>query len=226
MKQKQKSIDAALCAMPEGGGDVNQATWDVDQNSLDAATAICALPESMHPTQHKAKIQCIIAQAYLGCEHLREPSPPWRERWYGSEPQRGWSIMQGRELIAHIGGDESMSQAVSDIVMKHNGDDKSDGAKRELTRPSSSAPVERREAVRQAVRKVVIAPMLEGQPRKSLADRIADAILSLPGSSRNEVREKLHTFVVEHYANQDLNHMDFRVEAYVIAAALEQSKEK
>jgi len=56
------------------------------------------------------------------------------------------------------------------------------------TRPSSSAPVEQREAVRQAVRNVVNAPMLEDQPRKSLADRIADAILSLPGSSRDEVR--------------------------------------
>jgi hypothetical protein len=37
---------------------------------------------------------------------------------------------------------------------------------------------------------------------------------------------KLHAFVVEHYANQDMNHMDFRVDAYVIAAALELTKEK
>jgi hypothetical protein len=45
-------------------------------------------------------------------------------------------------------------------------------------------------------------------------------------SERNSVLEKLHAFVVEHYANQDMNHMDFRVDAYVIASALEQSKEK
>jgi hypothetical protein len=44
-------------------------------------------------------------------------------------------------------------------------------------------------------------------------------------TERCALLEKLHAFVVEHYANQDMNHMDFRVDAYVIAAALEQSKE-
>lgn len=45
---------------------------------------------------------------------------PWIERWHGSHPQRGWSIVQGRDVVAYIGGDESMSDSVSAIVKAHN----------------------------------------------------------------------------------------------------------
>lgn len=116
------------------------------------------------------------------------------------------------------------------------------------TRPSSSAPVEQREAVARIIDPQAFKMWhdlyhhcIKNGDDEAFAKRCADsshkpdcdaaltkadAILSLPGSSRDEVLEKLHAFVVEHYANQDMNHMDFRVDAYVIAAALEQSKEK
>jgi hypothetical protein len=45
---------------------------------------------------------------------------PWIERWHGSHPQRGWSIVQGRDVVAYLGGDESMSDSVSAIVKAHN----------------------------------------------------------------------------------------------------------
>lgn len=45
---------------------------------------------------------------------------PWREQWFGFEPQRGWSIVEGRNVVAYIGGDETMSQAVTAIVAAHN----------------------------------------------------------------------------------------------------------
>lgn len=44
----------------------------------------------------------------------------WIERWHGSEPQRGFSIYAGRDLIAYVGGDEGMSEAISKIVAAHN----------------------------------------------------------------------------------------------------------
>ena len=45
---------------------------------------------------------------------------PWIELWHGSDPHRGWSIIQGRDLVAYLGGDEGMSDAVSAIVKAHN----------------------------------------------------------------------------------------------------------
>jgi hypothetical protein len=56
-----------------------------------------------------------------GHDHfIAHTAQEWRERWYGSDPERGWSILQGRDVVAYIGGDESMSDAVRAIVDAHN----------------------------------------------------------------------------------------------------------
>lgn len=44
----------------------------------------------------------------------------WTARWHGSNLERGWSIYAGRDCIAYIGGDEGMSEAISEIVAAHN----------------------------------------------------------------------------------------------------------
>jgi hypothetical protein len=47
-------------------------------------------------------------------------APVWTYRWYGSPTEKGWTILQGRETVAYIGGDESMGDAVHDLVEAHN----------------------------------------------------------------------------------------------------------
>lgn len=45
----------------------------------------------------------------------------WRERWYGSPPQQGSSIVTTRgALVAYIGGNEETHSAVSQVVAAHN----------------------------------------------------------------------------------------------------------
>lgn len=45
----------------------------------------------------------------------------WRERWYGSEPQRGSSIYDELgNLIAYLGGDEATHRLATQIVTAHN----------------------------------------------------------------------------------------------------------
>jgi hypothetical protein len=45
----------------------------------------------------------------------------WRERWYGSPPERGSSIVTVRgDLVAYVGGDQDTHDAVSQIVATHN----------------------------------------------------------------------------------------------------------
>ena len=44
----------------------------------------------------------------------------WIARWHGSNPERGWSIYAGRDCVAYLGGDESMSEAIGKIVADHN----------------------------------------------------------------------------------------------------------
>lgn len=45
----------------------------------------------------------------------------WIERWYGSDPYKGWAIMAGNEEIAVI-GDSLTAEQVRDIVSRHNQD--------------------------------------------------------------------------------------------------------
>lgn len=45
---------------------------------------------------------------------------PWTYRWHGSAPDKGWTILQGRETVVYIGGDESLSDAVHAICEAHN----------------------------------------------------------------------------------------------------------
>ncbi|MEH3121128.1 MAG: hypothetical protein PGN16_03970 [Sphingomonas phyllosphaerae] len=45
----------------------------------------------------------------------------WRERWYGSEPQKGSAITDELgNLIAYFGGDETAHAEVTKIVSAHN----------------------------------------------------------------------------------------------------------
>ncbi|WP_203309805.1 hypothetical protein [Sphingomonas beigongshangi] len=45
----------------------------------------------------------------------------WRERWYGSEPQRGSAIVDERgNLVAYLGGDEATHTITTAIVAAHN----------------------------------------------------------------------------------------------------------
>lgn len=45
----------------------------------------------------------------------------WRERWYGSEPEKGSSIVTERgNLIAYFGGDEQTHKIVRKVVAAHN----------------------------------------------------------------------------------------------------------
>ncbi len=45
----------------------------------------------------------------------------WRERWYGSEPQKGSAIVDERgNLIAYFGGDETTHKATTAAVSAHN----------------------------------------------------------------------------------------------------------
>lgn len=50
----------------------------------------------------------------------------WRERWYGSDPQRGSSVCATTEhglhgeVIAYLGGDEETHKEVRKLVLAHN----------------------------------------------------------------------------------------------------------
>lgn len=45
----------------------------------------------------------------------------WRERWYGSAPFKGSSIVtEGGQTIAYLGGNEETHSEVSKIVAAHN----------------------------------------------------------------------------------------------------------
>lgn len=45
----------------------------------------------------------------------------WRERWYGSDPQKGSAIVdESGNLIAYLGGDEATHKAATAIAAAHN----------------------------------------------------------------------------------------------------------
>ncbi|MFD1034119.1 hypothetical protein ACFQ15_05590 [Sphingomonas hankookensis] len=45
----------------------------------------------------------------------------WRERWYGSDPQKGSAIVtEGGSLVCHLGGDEDTHRLTTAIVAAHN----------------------------------------------------------------------------------------------------------
>jgi hypothetical protein len=67
--------------------------------------------------------------AYTPARVLELPEPvfstnqavKWRERWYGSEPQKGSAIVDERgNLIAYFGGDETTHKATTAAVFAHN----------------------------------------------------------------------------------------------------------
>ena len=67
--------------------------------------------------------------AYTPARVLKLPEPvfatkqavKWRERWYGSEPQKGSAIVDERgNLIAYFGGDETTHKATTAAVSAHN----------------------------------------------------------------------------------------------------------
>lgn len=45
----------------------------------------------------------------------------WRERWHGSEPEKGSAVVDYRgNMIAYLGGDEATHAAVTQVVAAHN----------------------------------------------------------------------------------------------------------
>lgn len=62
--------------------------------------------------------------------HWDEPAAPpamdreavkWRERWHGSEPEKGSAVVDYRgNMIAYLGGDEATHAAVTQVVAAHN----------------------------------------------------------------------------------------------------------
>lgn len=64
------------------------------------------------------------ARANLAIEAARKAKDKakagaWRERWYGSPPELGWSIVSDDGPIVHLGVGVQ-SAAVSEIVYQHN----------------------------------------------------------------------------------------------------------
>lgn len=78
-------------------------------DGTDPAAMLAAAPASPIPTS-------------VANEGEREDSSrKWRERWYGSEPQRGSAIVdEAGNLVAHFGGDETTHAATTATVAAHN----------------------------------------------------------------------------------------------------------
>lgn len=66
-----------------------------------------------------ANFEATRAEAERPKVELPMPSGPWCGRWRGSLPQRGWSIVKDRDVIAYLGPD-APSEAVTAIVYAHN----------------------------------------------------------------------------------------------------------
>lgn len=78
----------------------------VDRPALASAPAGDAFADAGKP----------IAPAGDGVE-----AEPWRERWYGSDPQKGSAIVtEGGSLVCHLGGDEDTHRLTTAIVAAHN----------------------------------------------------------------------------------------------------------
>ena len=83
----------------------------------------------------------------------------WRERWYGSDPQKGSAITDEHgNLIAYFGGDEATHAAVTKAVIAHNSALASLPLTTETGIPHGWAlvPVEPTEAMKAAGLKVVL----------------------------------------------------------------------
>ncbi|WP_150131803.1 hypothetical protein [Sphingomonas carotinifaciens] len=101
--------------------DVLQDSLDMDWTSTDGARAIMKALETglVRLPQAGGQIALVLT-----------PKPPaggdagavrWRERWYGSDPQRGSSIFdEAGNLIAYFGGDEKTHDATTAAVAAHN----------------------------------------------------------------------------------------------------------
>lgn len=77
--------------------------------------------------QHNAYTRVMLAQWYDRLAAAPKAPPVaqaegvWRERWYGSEPEKGSAITDERgNLVAYFGGDETTHAAVTKIVALHN----------------------------------------------------------------------------------------------------------
>jgi len=75
-----------------------------------------------HYTQHSTDNAIIGYHATSTALPLAHPAAvKWRERWYGSEPQKGSAILDERgNLIAYFGGDEVTHTATTATVAAHN----------------------------------------------------------------------------------------------------------
>jgi hypothetical protein len=75
-----------------------------------------------HYTQNSTDNAIIGYHATATALPLAHPAAvKWRERWYGSEPQKGSAILDERgNLIAYFGGDEATHKATTATVTAHN----------------------------------------------------------------------------------------------------------
>ncbi|WP_242183311.1 YuiA family protein [Sphingomonas sp. CARO-RG-8B-R24-01] len=73
------------------------------------------------PQCQGVKAELVAPAAPMHKEVTQENALKWRERWYGSEPQKGSAIVDERgNLIAYFGGDESTHKATTAVVSAHN----------------------------------------------------------------------------------------------------------
>jgi hypothetical protein len=125
------------------GQERKEALWIADR-------IIAALPDPTHTREAEgennlpacktcgapAGLDCRTGQGRIPPCFGREPATQgkWRERWYGSEPQKGSAIVDERgNLIAYFGGDEATHKATTAAVSAHN------AALSRLTEPARKA---------------------------------------------------------------------------------------
>lgn len=80
------------------------------------AEGVTCVAKPLTDDERKAAIDKWMAPPAMDREAVK-----WRERWHGSEPEKGSAVVDYRgNMIAYLGGDEATHAAVTQVVAAHN----------------------------------------------------------------------------------------------------------
>jgi hypothetical protein len=117
IRESRERIRAALSTLPSDGVTI-PAGWVLVPRVADEA-----MVDAANATDDAAvwEIWSTMLAAAPKAPPVAQAEGVWRERWYGSEPEKGSAITDERgNLVAYFGGDETTHAAVTKIVALHN----------------------------------------------------------------------------------------------------------
>lgn len=112
------AIESLRTALAQPDDKAQPVAWRVRLFNIGIWTYSQIKPEP--PADGNWLVEPLYAAPQQAAEQVKAQPVAWIERWYGSGPERGWHIYEGRTRIASFGPDID-SSVVSAIVLAHNG---------------------------------------------------------------------------------------------------------